>query len=458
VRRIVQGDGGQPPVAPNVRVINLSVGDPTQSFDRTVSPWARLLDWLSWKYNVLFIVSAGNHAGDIVLEVPRREFSALSPVQLQQETLSAIAREIRHRRLLSPAEAVNALTVGAQHSDHSTATNPPHRLDLLLHPTLPSPISALGGGFRGAVKPEILLSGGRQLYSEKPGTAHPKATLQIAVHAAGPGHRVASPSVQAGETSDVRYVCGTSNAAGLATHNAAKLHEMIEQLRSQPNGDSLGEEYVPVILKALMVHGARWGEPRRVLEPILRNGADLGRFKKHLARFLGYGTPNVGRVTVCTEGRATMLGCGMIQADDAHQFLIPLPPSLNGQRLFRRLTVTLAWLSPINPRHRNYRSAALSLQPPREELRLHRQDCDHRAVQRGTLQHEVLEGEDALAFADGDNLRFSINCRADAGDLAEVVRYGIAVSLEVGEGVPLQIYDEIRTRLLTPVPILPGSF
>jgi len=77
VRRIVQGEGGQPPVAPTVRVINLSVGDPTQPFDRTVSPWARLLDWLSWKYNVLFIVSAGNHAADIVLNVPRAQFSAL---------------------------------------------------------------------------------------------------------------------------------------------------------------------------------------------------------------------------------------------------------------------------------------------------------------------------------------------------------------------------------------------
>jgi hypothetical protein len=440
-----------------VRVINLSVGDPNQPFDRAASPWAKLLDWLSWKYNVLFVVSAGNHAADIVLDLPRNQFSSLNPEQLQTQTISAIAREIRHRRLLSPAEAVNALTVGAQHSDRSGSPNPPHRVDPFQHQTLPSPVTALGNGFRGAVKPEILFSGGRQIFSEKLGTTHPNATLQAALHAAGPGHKVASPSPIPGDTNAVRHVCGTSNAAALATRSAAKLCAAIEQLSAQPNGDTLDDEFISVLLKTLLVHSARWGQPREILEEVLRNGADLRRFKKQVSRFLGYGAADVNRMLACTETRATIIGCGMIQVDDAHQFSVPLPPSLSAQKVFRRLTTTLAWFSPINPRHRNYRVAALWLEPPKDELRVQRINCDHHSVQKGTVQHEVLEGEAATAFTDGDRLHFRINCRADAGQLSEPVRYGLAVSLEVADGISIPIYDEVRVRLLSPVSISPAS-
>src|SRR5690606_28802956 len=53
VRRIFEGDGDEGPVAPNVKVINISIGDLSRPFDRQMSPWAKLLDFLSLKYNVL---------------------------------------------------------------------------------------------------------------------------------------------------------------------------------------------------------------------------------------------------------------------------------------------------------------------------------------------------------------------------------------------------------------------
>lgn len=79
VRRLYEGEGGEPPAAPSVRVINLSVCDRSRPFIRGMSAWARLLDWLSWKYSVLFVVSAGNHRHDIDLDVPRAELWNLSP-------------------------------------------------------------------------------------------------------------------------------------------------------------------------------------------------------------------------------------------------------------------------------------------------------------------------------------------------------------------------------------------
>jgi hypothetical protein len=60
VRRIKEGDGAEPPAAPNVVVINLSLGDATRPYARIISPLGRLLDYLSNRYRVLFLVSAGN--------------------------------------------------------------------------------------------------------------------------------------------------------------------------------------------------------------------------------------------------------------------------------------------------------------------------------------------------------------------------------------------------------------
>jgi hypothetical protein len=55
--------------APTVKVINLSIGVSSRIFYTMVSPLARLLDWLSFSYRVLFIVSAGNHAEDLSLPI-----------------------------------------------------------------------------------------------------------------------------------------------------------------------------------------------------------------------------------------------------------------------------------------------------------------------------------------------------------------------------------------------------
>jgi hypothetical protein len=67
--------------------------------------------------------------------------------------------------------------------------------------------------------------------------------------------------------------------------------------------------------------------------------------------------------------------------------------------------------------------------------------ADWHAVQRGTVQHEILEGEKAAAFIDGDNLEIQVNCRADAGVLEDMVPYALATTLEVAEEINIDIYS-----------------
>jgi hypothetical protein len=68
-------------------------------------------------------------------------------------------------------------------------------------------------------------------------------------------------------------------------------------------------------------------------------------------------------------------------------------------------------------------------------------------VQRGTMQHEIFEGDDAVAFIDGATIRLKVNCRADAGRLDERVPYGLAVTLEAAQALRIPIYQEVAERI-----------
>ena len=453
VRRMYEGEACEPPTAPRVRVINLSVCNRSRPLVREMSSLARLLDWLAWQYNVLFIVSAGNHPHDIELDIPRSDLSNLAPEEREKAVIKAIAADTRHRRLLSPAETLNGLTLAATHADSSPpSTNPHHLIDPFTRTDLPSVISAHGPGYRRSIKPDILLPGGRQLLSEKLGTTHTKATLETTSLNIPPGQSVAAPGAP-GQLNQTWHTRGTSNAAALASRDAGILHGVIAQLRAEPEGIP-PPEYDAVLIRALHVHGTGWGKAGELYDEILRNPQNSRKFKEYAGQFFGYGSANIARVMACTDQRVTVLGFGELDDGEAHEFRLPLPPSLSAKTQWRRLTVTLAWLTPVNSRNQKYRIAHLWFDPKTENpIASNRMYADHRAVQRGTLQHEVLDGGEAVPFQDGKNIVIKVNCRADAGDITKPIRYALAVTLEVAEGISIPIYQEVRDRLEVRVPV-----
>ena len=183
------------------------------------------------------------------------------------------------------------------------------------------------------------------------------------------------------------------------------------------------------------------------MEAALRKGSNDPKVKTRIASFLGYGIADLDRALECTKQRTTLIGCDSIREDEGHEYSIPLPPSLSGRTDWRRLTVTLAWLTPINPQHHKYRQAHLWFDPHRTPLRATRRQAGWQAVRRGTIQHEVLDGEDACVISEGDCLKLTVNCRPDAGHIKDAVPYAIALSLEVAENVDVAIYEEVRVRL-----------
>lgn len=449
VRRIFEGEGDVLAQAPNVKIINISLGDNDRPFIHFPSPWARLLDWLSFKYQVLFCVSAGNYNDDIDIGMPFSQFSKLADKEKQKHIIKCINQQLSQRRLLSPAESLNAITVGALNTDESGNYYHGNCIDLLAD-NLFSPISRFGHGFRKSIKPDIYFAGGKQLYNKPYTNNGVNYTLNSSTEK--PGQRVAFDSDQQGNLSKTNYTCGTSNAAALATHNSARIYEVLFTLQAENNED-IPDNLMAVLIKTLLVHGAKQNnEAKEMLKKSLNTNSDSRRFKTVIDRYLGYGAVDVERVLACTEQRGTVLACNEISAGEVHEYSFPLPLGLSGKEDWRRMTITLAWFSPINVGHRNLREAKLFFEAPindKSELNISRTDAEHNQVKKGTVQHEILEGKNKIyAYQDGAFVRLQITCKKDAAEeLDSAIPYGLAVTLEVADDVNIPIYQQIRERI-----------
>jgi hypothetical protein len=169
------------------------------------------------------------------------------------------------------------------------------------------------------------------------------------------------------------------------------------------------------------------------------------------SRFIGFGVPDIRDALECASNRATLVGYGEIAPESAQAYQVPLPECLERVTDPRSLTVTLAWFSPIKPGHRSYRCVRLEaapLHPPMEMLgveRLKSQPSDV-SIKRGSVFHEHFDGDSAVPFIEDGHLVLRVWCKEDAGvNGNELVRYGIAVTIEAEGQLP--VYDQIQARL-----------
>ena len=193
---------------------------------------------------------------------------------------------------------------------------------------------------------------------------------------------------------------GTSAAAALATRAA---HRLFDALVDEDNGSLLADVdpmYYGVIVKALLAHRARWGEMGVLLEDIYGptgRGTHVAR-RDNIARVLGYGRPIVEEAMSCTANRATLVGYGEVAADGELRPFIGFryPVALNASPKPRSVTLTLAWFSPVNIRHRAYRRAKLEIKPDdfvsRVGVERGTVQPSDKSVPRGSLFHVHYEG------------------------------------------------------------------
>ena len=444
VRRMFEGDGATSAVASSVKVINLSIGDPVRQLTSIMSPLARLLDWLSYKYKILFIVSAGNHNnGGLNIGITFDEFKRLTQAQRDGCIFSHLKDEIRNLRILSPAESINCLTIGALYSDACQVTEN-ERQAIAVSDGLPSPVSSYGLGYNRTINPDLYYYGGKKLLIRSR-----DGGLRWALSGREPGCKVAAPYGD-GTESGQAFSFGTSDAAAQITHETGKCFDVLNEIFLNETDHPIPNDYTAILLKGMLTHGAKWN-----------TCAEISRLTQlpinKLQRWLGNGIPDVSRVMECTNRRITLIGLGSLKIENAHVYSLPLPFDFSTRLVKRQLTVTLSYFTSISPAKQRYRTTQIwfEIEQP-HKLFSDRQNTDWNSVRRGTLQHEIFSGENAVVWGADDCLKIKVNCKKDAENFKDYVPYGLFVTFEAAQGLDVDVYTNVvsRIRQIVPVPTL----
>lgn len=421
---LFDGDGTAGPVGESIVVVSLSVGDPGAPFDGVMSAWARTLDWLSSLYGVVVVVSAGNHDRLPVAD-GATSVSDLTGQDRAEAVNRAVAEAFPRRSLLAPAEAINAVTVGALSRDAAGDVPPgPYRFDPGADFQIVNPVSALGSGHRRSIKPELVAPGGRTYYRAP--LQGDQVLVPVLSGGLGPGIKVAAT-----DGHSLVFTSGTSPAAALVAREAAELVDLLGQIADEP----LSRASIAAATKALLTHGARVPNDLLVDDRIGAHAHGYGELSRTLSRG-------------CSANESTIVCVGAIGANEQRVVAVPLPSGLQ-QTGVKRLTATLAWLSPVNWRHRQYRRAALSFAKPRGFTELGKAlDVQADATKRGTVQHAVWEVNRAVPYGRGDEFELTVQCREQAGGLnGELVNFAVAISLWVAPELEVDVYEEVREQL-----------
>lgn len=448
---------GEEPAAPNVIIVNLSLGNRRKRFHSQMSAWARLLDFLAYKYGILFVVSAGNVLESFGLDQfgTLTEFEDSDPDVRANAVVEAIGNVIGERKIISPAESVNAVTVGA--SNQNSVPDRQRRsaavlVDPYLEVLISNPSSALGPGFGNSVKPDILLPGGRERLSVIR-SGNGRIELRPGPAGIATGLRVAAPP-RGGQENAEGYTAGTSAAAAIASRTSHRIHDALEREYGEAF-TGLPASHRASLLKALLCHTASW--PQATADLIVNclgphDPRQYVRRKDNVRRFIGYGIVDPDSAAYCADDRATFWATGELRANEVVIVPVPIPAAMGGQAVPHEVRATVAWISPVRSGSKAYRSVRLTLLEPKDVLpSLGIAACssqpDSNQIKRGTLLSRRWVGERAAAVSDDMLLRLKIQREPDAvgSPIDEPIPFGIAVTLSM-PGVN-GIYAEVRERL-----------
>ena len=296
------------------RVFNLSYGAPNRPYlGGRVSGLAVTLDALSRELDVLFVVPTGNNED----YWPRPRY----PDCLKHDDA----------RLVDPAPALNALTVGslARHERHNRYPNDPAYRPIA-RSNQPSPFTRRGPSVNGAIKPDLVDYGGNVLVNARDQGAR-------SVNPQGAGELSTSRDFAAGRPFAENG--GTSFAAPRVANSAAMI------LPEIPNA---GVD----LRRALMLAHAR--TPRACAQLF---GSDT----EILRRVTGYGLVDRSALFRSSEACVTLQAEESIGNRHNHFYEIPIPDDFwSSDRRDRELTVALAYRPPVRTTRIDYRAVSIS--------------------------------------------------------------------------------------------------
>jgi subtilisin family serine protease len=300
-------------------VINISLGDPRRVAGVKPSPWAAVLDTLVRELDLIIVVSAGNrtnqrekHGDGVVGAYPGFLWEPES-------------------RILEPATAVNALTVGSlAHSNGLEAGDAemPGVVPFTEY-GYPSPFTRVGPGVNKIIKPDFVDFGGTLVFDG------PTQRLR------GGEARVSSGVISLHHNYLDRMltaVSGTSFAAPVVAYKAGLVREILPE--SSAN-----------LVRALLAISAE--QP-----PEARDCLD-GLKEEQIFNVLGHGLIDAERAIYSEDHRVVLIREDSLDVDRFAVYEVPVPDIFREQRGTRRIRVALAF-DPI-VRHTRLDYAGLNM-------------------------------------------------------------------------------------------------
>ena len=240
----------------------------------------------------------------------------------------------------------------------------------------------------------------------------------------------------------------SSRQKAVVTNKAQECYAVLDEIFMKETGMGVPNEYVAVLIKAMLAHGASWNGWDRLFQGIL--GISGNSAKNALHRYLGYGEPDVERVKECTKEQVTLIGFGDIAQDKAFIYSIPIPIEFHEKSLKRKLTVTLAYLSPIHPSSIKYREKQVWVTINNgNSLIGSRAEYDYHAVQRGTLQHEIFENDSIEVWDIDQSIELKVNCRgcASENNPEMLIPYALFATFEMAPDCGVDVYQKVVDKV-----------
>ncbi len=359
-----------------VRIFNLSVGIISRKWNaeakRTVPrrSWiARTIDKLSRKYDVVFIISAGNILAQNVKWY--WEDNKPYPKYFMDE----------ESKILDPGQAALALTVGSIVLSTTVVGNAATAQAIALQ-TQPSPFTRCGPGISKEIKPELIEYGGNYLIDENNSIrTNPGTDVVMASHQLTPA---------------ITHYSGTSFAAPRVAHKMARILHDLQTL-------DLDNISAP-LLKAFTINSASYRKDYGHFDDFRAKMDDLE--KKYWLNIVGYGQSDPIRATECDAYSAILFFQGEITPNTVAYFDIPVPKCLANTTAteIKRLTVTVVH-SPEVQRWGLEKYLGTTL-----KWRMFRGDTDkEEIIQAMSIENNDIDGETTLPkelkFELGVNMR-----------------------------------------------------
>ena len=301
------------------KLFNLSYGDVNKPYlGGRIRGLAVILDQLSHELGVLFVVPTGNFTGtrtipdDWRVDYPNYLFAD-------------------EAKILDPAPAINALTVGSIARYDQTYNSGRYKNDPAEQPIArlkqPSPFARTGFGLNGAIKPELVAYGGNRAIDLRTGALINRHLGELSC-----GHQFATGKL-------IVEDIGTSFSCPYITHLIARLSTLYPDANHN-------------LLRALLASHA--------VHPPEINDLFNGDRNKILA-VSGYGEVDEEALFQSVDDDLTLIAESELTNKTHHFYEVPIPEEFwSGQKRIRQISISLAYSPSVRTTRLDYKSSRVS--------------------------------------------------------------------------------------------------